>query len=231
MLVAMEAKQVQFTDEEQAEIDKFVAEFGYSINAIYQCDLAWFVQTGSVAVTKYLVAMGSDIDARGYESGYTRLHCAANRGNVELVKYLISEGANVHAKSWGHGMTPLHFADNIEVAQCLVSKGAKVNAKDRHGRTPLFEKVYSTDIDIVKYLVSEGAKVNVLDNYDNTPLDVAKEYGKENTTIIEYLESVDAKPGKWRLYQRAINVGRRIRDALSEKLQWVKYVKRRYFKV
>ena len=40
----------------------------------------------------------------------------------------------------GYGSTPLHYAalhDRCEVASFLVEEGARVNAKDRKGKTPL----------------------------------------------------------------------------------------------
>jgi len=62
------------------------------------------------------------------------------------------------------GRTPLHWASDfnqVEVIKYLVSKGAKVNAKDKHGITPLLAAAYEDHVDACKILVEKGADVTV----------------------------------------------------------------------
>jgi ankyrin repeat protein len=87
-------------------------------------------------LARWLVAQGADIDAAD-TSGYTPLHTRARswRGNIAV---LLELGANVHADN-GTG-TPLHAAAarrNAETVRQLLARGARVDALNRDGRTPL----------------------------------------------------------------------------------------------
>jgi ankyrin repeat protein len=93
----------------------------------------------SWTIVKILVEAGADMKARA-EDGRTVLHYAACWGDVELVQFLFDNGAlellDV-TDDWGD--TPLHDAariNNLPVAQTLVERGARVNAKNEKGKTP-----------------------------------------------------------------------------------------------
>ena len=149
----MEASQVQFTDEEQAGINRFLAKYG-----------SWIAERG--------------VNASMYDDGITLLHCAAMSNDavygVLITKYLVSVGANIHAKS-DNGCTPLHFAaiygGSIKTVQFLVSVGADVNVQAFCGDTPLDyvkglndfgyakeETESKNNMKIIEYLESIGAK-------------------------------------------------------------------------
>jgi cytohesin len=114
-----------------------------------------------------LLPEGANVNERG-PWGYTPLHRASMRGNVELAKLLISKGAYVNAPDGRDGMMPLHHAaasGNIQSVELLLSKGADLDAKQKGGRTPLFEAMKSTEPgrkEIVELLVAKGAKVPAL---------------------------------------------------------------------
>lgn len=65
---------------------------------------------------------------------------AAREGQDWQVKLLIDSGRSVHAILRSNRMTPLHVAaahGRKEVVQVLLKEGARVDSKDRLGRTPL----------------------------------------------------------------------------------------------
>lgn len=65
---------------------------------------------------------------------------AAREGQDWQVKLLIDSGQSVHATLRSNRMTPLHVAaahGRKEVVQVLLKEGARVDSKDRFGRTPL----------------------------------------------------------------------------------------------
>ena len=71
--------------------------------------------------------------------------------------------------------TPLHFAVSYskpEAVKVLLAAGARVNARDGAGSTPL-HYAYMADPQIVTALIDAGAEVNATDNRGYTPLDVA----------------------------------------------------------
>lgn len=71
------------------------------------------------------------------------------------------------------GQTGLHYADNVEVMEFLISRGANIDAIDEHGRTPLYAAVKDGLLALVTFLVRAGADVNIADANGITPLGVA----------------------------------------------------------
>ena len=75
------------------------------------------------------------------------------------------------------GQTPLMQADQIEIADSLISHGADVNAKDEEGWTPLMSAVQDRDLThdarLVGTLLDRGAEVNAVSRQGETPLTLA----------------------------------------------------------
>ena len=60
------------------------------------------------------------------------------KNDLRKVALALNLGANVNVKEWS--MSSLNYAvnrNNIELAKLLIDSGADVNAKDKHGITPL----------------------------------------------------------------------------------------------
>ena len=165
----------QFTTEEQAEIDRFLAEYGSDIKG----------------VNKYGKTLLHDaISDRGMNfSDRTKFETDA------IIKYLVSQGADVNAKD-SSGFTPLSEAasskksGNIEIAKFLVSKGADVNAGDM---PPIHLAVMTGYMEMTKALVSLGANVHrKINEKGATIIDAARGLG--NTAMVQYLSSLPATP-------------------------------------
>jgi hypothetical protein len=187
--------QIQFSAEERTEISKFLAKYGNDVKAVndgvpllHEAALHW-----SVAVVKFLVFKGADVDMQN-TVGRTALFAASISGNVEPAKYLVSMGANVNAKDC-EGRTPLHYAAHNTEAECvkfLVSQGADVNVKDNDGNTPLHEAAFSDlYVDAARFLVFQGADVDATNNDGKTPLDVARE--EKEMKMVKYLSGVSKR--------------------------------------
>jgi len=202
-----------FIEAEQAEINEFCARYGRDVKKVdeqggetilFKCGFFWKGEwltsqeervvlknqwKGNLAVAKYLVSLGADVNARSTR-GSTPLHGAmAYKENVDVVKYLVSQGADVHAKD-DSAATPLYvgvgMAPSIEAIKFLVGQGADVNAKNKTGESPLHNAAkWNKNVEIVKLLVALGADVNARDNNGKTSLDGARQ--GRNIAVIEYL--------------------------------------------
>ena len=86
----------------------------------------------------------------------------------------------------GCGESSIHEAaynGNIQAVKQHLAAGTDVNAKDRHGRTPLY--VVAGSKEVVELLIAKGADVNAKDNNRRTPLHRAANRG--HTEIVELL--------------------------------------------
>ncbi|GAH66201.1 unnamed protein product [marine sediment metagenome] len=93
--------------------------------------------------------------------GWTPLHEALYQRSPELAAFLIVSGSDVNAKIEGDfypEYTALHFAASRgrnKLVELLIEKGARVNVKDRSGKTPLD---LATTNEIREALIQGGAK-------------------------------------------------------------------------
>ncbi|AYP74293.1 ankyrin repeat protein [Fowlpox virus] len=130
----------------------------------------------------------------GYDVYSDILIDASERGYANVIKYLLDIGLSVRTNNCGE--TPLHRAASVgslEVVDVLLSYGAKVNAKDIIGTTPLM--CGSAYTDIVKLLIGKGADINIADINGCTALHNAAKYGslKSIDLFISYGVDVDVK--------------------------------------
>ncbi|EAX90656.1 ankyrin repeat protein, putative [Trichomonas vaginalis G3] len=65
--------------------------------------------------------------------------------------------------------------------ELLISYGAKINDKDKSGRTALIWAVITQDKDIIELLISHGININERDKSGKTALDYASKF---NTNAI-----------------------------------------------
>ena len=118
-------KEVKLTPAEQAEVERFLAEmpefypFRANPKATFfsgETLLHYAAEYGNLAVTKYGVSIGINVNAKN-RHGRTPLHVAAwspiywERGGThpEVIRFLISKGANRNAKDNLNGDTPLAY--------------------------------------------------------------------------------------------------------------------------
>ena len=109
---------------------------------------------------------GADINAPGVFG--SPLSLAVSWGNLELAQLLINRGARLDAT----GAAPLlHHAvkeGNRKLAQCLLEAGAPLEARDKRGRTALFETMEHAKRPFQRLLVKAGADPCAIDDAGNT---------------------------------------------------------------
>ncbi|KAM8739646.1 myotrophin [Acanthopagrus latus] len=84
---------------------------------------------------------------------------ALQTGDLEEVKAKVITAEDANRTLQG-GRMPLHYASDYgqtDVVEFLISKGANVNAVDKHGLTPLMSACYENHISCVKVLLEKGA--------------------------------------------------------------------------
>lgn len=108
------------------------------------------------------------------DAGYTPLHLASQSGNMALASLLIEQGANVNASisdnMFVSGATPLHLTRSPHLAALLLAHGAKLEAKDSIGRTPLMYAAERGDVAMCKFLLDKGANANAREDDGGTAL-------------------------------------------------------------
>ncbi len=83
--------------------------------------------------------------------------------------------SNIHDRDYFLN-TPLHIASNnshLSIVELVISKGAKVNDKNKNGDSPILLASREGHLSIVELLISKGANVNDSNDYHETVLSVA----------------------------------------------------------
>lgn len=130
-----------------------------------------------------------------------QIYAAIRSEDVERVKSNLAVNTNaanyVGEKNW----TLLHFAaeygssNGMQIVKLLLANGAKVEAKNHIGQTPLFSAVIHNNPEGVKILIDHGAKVNLRQDGGSTPLHCAalNGYGDVARVLINNKAAVHAK--------------------------------------
>jgi len=156
---------------------------------------------------------GADVAARD-RSGKTPLHKAAAQGQRKVVKILLARGADATAGD-EHGETPLHdvamgwsrglsasiFAgegetsegDYAGTADLLIQHGARVDAVDLEGNTPLHNAAGEAHRDVAELLIEHGADINAINKAGETPC------GRIGG-VLDSIEEEAAKEGEGKLW-------------------------------
>lgn len=161
---------------------------------------------GDLALTQSLLAHGADVKLKGTSINYDgdtepvsalyeslpmwfmeeNQDKAVLSGKEAITLRLIASGISVNDLILG--TSPLHLAaarQKRRAVTALLDKGAKINALDTEGRTPLLQATdcarpygeYSYDTRTALILIARGADVNHQDDEGNTALMHACDYG------------------------------------------------------
>jgi Ankyrin repeats (many copies)/Ankyrin repeat len=103
-------------------------------------------------------------------AGDTPLHLAAAGYRIEIVRLLLAARADPNAILNHRQSGPLHYAadtclanrawnarNQVETIRCLLAAGARINAPDKNGATPLHRAVRTRGAEAVRYLLKAGS--------------------------------------------------------------------------
>ncbi len=166
----------------------------YGAEAVPAAEFAKFVQsyrgdfmlrdnlrrTDKLSAEKIRLALdivGAEEPSPEYESGMTALHFEAYRGNPHGLQAALDKGLDVNARD-DSGWTALHWIASMSMvieewehaATTLLRAGAKVDARDSIGQTPLMVACKAGNADLAAQLIAACAHVNARDNAGVTPL-------------------------------------------------------------
>jgi ankyrin repeat protein len=151
---------------------------GSNVNAKNNADktaLDVAIQEYRQDIVKLLVDKGADVS----------VHAAAFIGDINRLKAFVEDGSLID-KADADGQTPLHYAaagNHRDIAEFLISKGAKVNAVAGKWKTPLGVAARTGSVDVAEYLIAQGANVNSGEG-NWTPLQEAAYYSKEMVELL-----------------------------------------------
>ncbi len=118
--------------------------------------------------------------------GFTGLHLAVFFGHEEIAGLLIDKGSDIDAiaanLSFARNATPLHSAvaaNRTALVRLLISRGAKINAVQDGGFTPLHGAAFNGNADIAGLLLDAGADVSRLTADRKTASTIARERGHD----------------------------------------------------
>lgn len=143
---------------------------------VISASLHWAVTANQVAMAKYLLDEGANIEGTDQDGNFTPL---METMMLEMVELLVKRGANVNAVN-KFNYTPLNKAvsnfikpdnkekDCVKILNLLLDKGAKLDVQDGNGTTALMwavQKLVTT-----KILLDRGANVNIQSKTGETAL-------------------------------------------------------------
>lgn len=111
---------------------------------------------------------------------------ASSVGEIDFMKFLLKNGVDPNPPNY----KPLNVAayrGDLESAKLLLEYGAKINAADSQGMTPLIQIIYSDrpNLDVVEFLLQNGANQNISYNGFKA-VDYAQRRG--NQKLVELLK-------------------------------------------
>ncbi|KAJ3102928.1 Palmitoyltransferase zdhhc17, partial [Phlyctochytrium bullatum] len=126
-----------------------------------------------LAVARYLIEKGAEIDAVGGELMATPLQWASRSGHIQMVTLLIHKGSNPLIKD-NQGYNALHLAAHAGHSMMLiylVAIGVDVDSPDTMGRTALMWTAYQgNSIESMNAVITQKATLDMTDSTGYTAL-------------------------------------------------------------
>jgi cytochrome c len=115
------------------------------------------VRGGHFAAAELLIERGADVNAVPTPLLGPALMPAVAKRRIDLINLLLDGGANPNSQRGGE--TALHIAARsgcLDCVKALVEAGADVNAKTKHGQTPIHLAKFKRQREVADYLMSHG---------------------------------------------------------------------------
>jgi len=113
---------------------------------------------GEIKYVKWLVEAGADVNAHA-NNGITPIGCISYDTYFELDEYLMAHGADINMMDDNGPVWSEHTSDPSLIIGYL-KHGARINARNKNGWTPLHYAAFKKNADAVQLLISKGADIN-----------------------------------------------------------------------
>jgi hypothetical protein len=129
---------------------------------------------------RLIVEHPEHVNARG-GIDETPMHAAVKAGHANMLSLLIEHGADIEGQFRStYRRTPLNrvaLYGRLEVGQCLLDRGANINARDDLRYTPLINAVARGHVEFARMLLERGAVIDAQDIGGKTALHYAAFFG------------------------------------------------------
>ncbi|MCL5104981.1 MAG: ankyrin repeat domain-containing protein [Armatimonadetes bacterium] len=124
-------------------------------------------------VKQFVTARAGDINKPSLD-GKSALVYAVDNDRIQVARYLIEHRANVNFREKDYYLrSPLCYASSGQMVGLLLANGARLDARDTFGDTPLHSAASRGRSEVARALITAGAKVDVRGEMGKTPLDYA----------------------------------------------------------
>lgn len=137
------------------------------------------------AVVAALLSRGADPNVHCRPYGDSPLHLAVRELRVKLIEILLRRGADPNVRD-DEGATPLHLAALLRtkrvlpIVHALLQGGAKVDAANSAGITPLMAAAMNGELAVLRALIEAGASLDAIDAWSQTALSHAVCQGRRD---------------------------------------------------
>jgi len=142
------------------------------------------IQEDKIEDAKLLLVSKPDLVKARDDSQRTALHIAARFSKSHAVELLLGAGAETNVTAYNK-FTPLHVCTTPESAKLLIEHGAKTDAVDAWGNTPLQKAAQLGRKELCEAMISSGAKLDLLSAIYLGKLDDVREMITDNPDVVK----------------------------------------------
>lgn len=180
------------------DLAKTYLQLGANINYVSKytgcAAIHYAVENNDVSSLKFLKSKGANM-MLPYKN-MAPVEKALMGQKKESLQFLLANDVGSANRVYANGKTLMHRALSMQNGamwmNVLLSHGAKVDAMDNAGETPLAYAIQRNRTDLVAFLIKKNANVNRVDAYGNRPLHIAARYA--NGRIVKMLVDAGADP-------------------------------------
>ncbi|CAH8864469.1 unnamed protein product [Trichobilharzia szidati] len=139
---------------------------------------------GNTECMELLLEYGADV-THVDKNGLTALHMAVDGEQPKAIRLLVNSSADIEAVDNNLGWTPLLRCSalknngNVEVARELIKLGAKIDAQDCDGKTPLHNCIMVGHYDLCQLLLQNNASINLQTNRGHDAVILSESVGNQ----------------------------------------------------